>query len=187
MSKALNPNPLITGTEASLIGSSAPLLTNPFLTDILSNIPIWPHVDQPVTNISQTTAPDDPQPTTSHPFECPRASIHRIDERKRKHRGRLPANAAATIGQPKRNRLGGIRKRGRRRGRPPNRPLPTVQQAQSSTSDSETSDSSAYVTTNQETSAPPFNSHYLLRSDGVHAIFVEGTCGLRDCTCNHLI
>ena len=40
----------IIGTGTSLTGTSAPLLTNPSLTDVLSNFPIWPQVDQPITN-----------------------------------------------------------------------------------------------------------------------------------------
>ena len=55
-----------------------------------------------------------------------------------------------------------------------------------STSDSDTSDSSARMTTDQESSAPPINTHPRLRRDK-NPRYRCGTCGLHDCTCNHLI
>ena len=36
--------------STSLAGTSAPLLTNPSLTDMLSNFPIWPLIDDGVPN-----------------------------------------------------------------------------------------------------------------------------------------
>ena len=40
----------VSETGTSLIGTSAPLLSNPSLTDVLSNFPIWPQLDQPITH-----------------------------------------------------------------------------------------------------------------------------------------
>ena len=38
-------NTLANNAGTSLTGTSAPLLTNPFLTDMLSNFPNWPQID----------------------------------------------------------------------------------------------------------------------------------------------
>ena len=44
-------------TGTSLLGTSAPLLANPSLTDVLSNFSIWPQTHQPITPNAHTTYP----------------------------------------------------------------------------------------------------------------------------------
>ena len=75
---------------------------------------------------------------------------------------------------------------GGHRGRPPNRPRLPVQRNPQLAPDSDTSDPSAVVTTDQESPAPPVSTRYRLRRDRVPR-FCCRTCGLRNCTCNHLI
>ena len=78
------------------------------------------------------------------------------------------------------SRRGGMRRRGRARGRPPTKTLIPVQQPTSITSNSEMSDPSAHVTTDQEPSAPPINPRYELRPNRARRYRCR-TCGLRDC------
>ena len=107
-------------------------------------------------------------------------------QRERKPRGRPPASTTTNKNRPKQGHCRSIRKRGRPRGRPPKRALTPIQQTVSSTSDSDVSDPSAHVTTDQESSAPPINLRYGLRRERVPRYRCR-TCGLRDCTCNLLI
>ena len=59
--------PSTAGAETSLAGTSASRLTNPSLTDMISNFPIWPQVEQPVTNTPSITSVDAIQPKALNP------------------------------------------------------------------------------------------------------------------------
>ena len=116
---------------------------------------------------------------------CPLHVSPGTTQRERKPRGRPPASTTTTKVRPKQGHRGGIRKRGRARGRPPNKvPIP-FQQTASSTFDSDVSDPSGHVTTDREESAPLISLRYGLRRDRAPR-YPFGTCGLRDCTCNIL-
>ena len=93
------------------------------------------------------------------------------------------AKTTTTKGRSQHANRGGIKKRGRPRGHPPNRFPIHIQQTESSTCTSDTSDPSAHVTTDQELSAPPINARYRLRRNRVPR-YRCGTRSLHDCTCN---
>ena len=76
--------PLVTETGTSLLGTSDPLLANPSLTDVLSNFPIWPQVDESISHNLQTTASADPQHAASSSTKDPGPASHGADQRKRK-------------------------------------------------------------------------------------------------------
>ena len=65
---ARSPSTQLTATEKepSLLGTSAPLLTNPSFTEFLSNYPIWPTDTQP-RPASKGTDSDDPSPAPTIP------------------------------------------------------------------------------------------------------------------------
>ena len=173
--------------ETSLSGTSAPLLNDPSLTDILSNYPIWPNVVPPSESQIQTTEPvlDQSQPPNVMP--SPDAPGHQ--RRRRGRPPRVPDRCSTRRSQLKRGSttttMGrGATRRGRMRGRPPR----TATRANSSIADSstlpsETSAPSARVTTDQES---PATTRYHLRRNRVPR-YRCGTCGLRDCTCVELI
>ena len=78
------PLPSTRGAETSLMGTSGPLLTNLSLTDMLSNFPIWPQVDQPVTNASSDPSLDTIQPTSLLSASAAAHSTHQVDQQKRR-------------------------------------------------------------------------------------------------------
>ena len=96
---------LIDSAGTSLAGTSAPLLTNPSLTDMLSNFPIWPQIDghyTPETRNSDAELPisDDekePLPVTTIPTTATTAVAKptHAQERQpnRRPRGRPPGRA----------------------------------------------------------------------------------------------
>ena len=67
--RALSPSPRIASPEKqpSLLGTSAPLLTNPSLTSFLNNYPIWPA--SPSLPLKSATEDDDAQ--SNVPQHCP--------------------------------------------------------------------------------------------------------------------
>ena len=67
---ARSPSPHLTASEkeSSLLGTSAPLLTNPSLTDFHSNYPIWPTATHPDP---LSTDGDDPSPAPTIPSALP--------------------------------------------------------------------------------------------------------------------
>ena len=75
-------------TGTSLISTSAALLTYPSLTDVLSNFPIWPQVDQPMTRDLPTTVPTDPQHAATASMSAPGHVSTETTEQKRIPRGR---------------------------------------------------------------------------------------------------
>ena len=169
-----------------MIGTSAPLLASPSLTHVLSNFTRWPKLDQPITHDPQATNPTDSRNAATSFMDAHGHVSSAITQRDRKRRGRPPASTTTSKNRPMQGHRKGKRKTGRRRGRPPRKaPIP-IQQTASSTSDSDVSDPSAHVTTDQGPSAPPNNLRYGLRRDRAPR-FCCGTCGLRDCTFNLLI
>ena len=119
----------------------------------------------------------DPQNTAIASMGAPGHVSSATIQRERKPRGRPPASTTTNKNRPKQGHCRSIRKRGRPRGRPPKRALIPIQQTVSSTSDSDVSDPSAHVTTDQESSAPPINLRYGLDANESHVIVVE----LADC------
>ena len=61
------PFPSTAGAETSLAGALAPRLTNPSLSDMISNFPIWPQVEQPVSNTPSKTSLEAIQPKALNP------------------------------------------------------------------------------------------------------------------------
>ena len=89
----------------------SPLLTNPSMTDMLSNFPIWPQVDQPVTNALSNASLDAIQPTSLNSTSASKHSPRQVDQ-KRRSRGRPPRATAVARGGLHQNKRGGVRKRG---------------------------------------------------------------------------
>ena len=173
-------------TETSLIGTSAPLLSNPSLTDVLSNFPIWPQLDQPKTQDPQATIPKSSQILATSSIGALGHVSSATTQEESKLKGQSPAGTTTDKNKPKQLRCRGMRKRGRPRGPPPKKTSIPTQQTASSTSDFEISDPSAHVTTDQESSDSPINLRYGLRRDRAPR-YRCGTCGLRDCNCNLII
>ena len=61
----------VSETRTSLIGTSPPLLTNPSLTDVLSNFPKWPQLDQPITHNQPATIPTGSQNAITSSIDAP--------------------------------------------------------------------------------------------------------------------
>ena len=163
----------INETATSLIGTSAPLLSNPSLTDVQSNFP-WPQLDHPITHDPHTATSMKSQnrATSSTGAQGHASSVTAQEESKSV--GQPPASTTTSKNKSVQSRCKGMRKRGRPRGRPPKKaPIP-IQQTASVTSNFEVSGPSAHVTTDKESfaRAPRYRC---------------GTCGLCDCNCNLLI
>ena len=210
-SRDLAPKPSIhTSTNSagtSLAGTSAPLLTNPSLTDMLSNFPIWPLIDdnvlnptmrdgdaeQPISNDElehspTATVPPDAATTTTKLTGAPRGHQHR------RPRGRPPGRTKPRTSLPHGRQPGGpfrgTRKRGRPRGRPPratrNRANTSTRPRRTPPLDTDSSAPSAAVTSDQAPPPESIDAHYGLRRNRVPR-YRCGTCGLRDCECNYMV
>ena len=178
---------IVSEAGTSLISTSAPLLANPSPTDFCSNFPIWPQLDQLITHDPQTTIPTASRKKATGFMDAPGHVSSANTQRDRKPRRRPLASTTTGKNRPMQGHCRGIRKKGRPRGRPPEKAPTPIQQTASSTSGSDVSDPSALVTTDQGSSAPPpINLRYGLRRDRGPR-YLCGTCGLRDCTCNALI
>ena len=120
----------------SLAGTSAPLLTNPSLTDMLSNFPIWPLIDDSVPNSPLENDGNDwlisdgqeeltppiviPTNNTTIAVKLPGVPRGHQHSRPRRHPpGRARLRASLPRGHQQRGAVRGARKRGRPRGRPP--------------------------------------------------------------------
>ena len=124
-----HPIPQTAVDDSLPTGTSAPLLTNPSLTDMLSSFSIWPQLDEPtttnLTNIAPDTAPDIPQTELSDApaLNAPGHSAQPKDDSKSGKRpiGR-PRKAVIPCGRQRGTMRESLRnrKRGRPRGRPPN-------------------------------------------------------------------
>ena len=174
-----------------LAGTSAPLMTNPSLTDgpisfpqllnALSNLQNTENPDTGLSNNNEPTARNTVPSSTRGRFRLP-AALSRCSTR-------------ATTSQSQHMRLRAQRtpsRRGRRRGQPPQRPqgntIPSRQTIRendtqpSITSDSDFDAPTAQLTSEVDQGASQINPHYGLRRNRVRR-YRCGTCGFRDCTC----
>ena len=177
------PNPTIHApTESagtSLTGTSAPLLTNPSLTDMLSNFPIWPLIDDnvlnptlddngaetPMTNDEKGSIPPATVPTNNNA-----ATTTKLSNAPRGHgpQGRPPGRARPRASLPRghqqRGAIRGARKRGRPRGRPPRtthaRPNISTRVRRTPSVDTDSSAPSAAVTSDQAAPSESTNARY---------------------------
>ena len=163
--RARSPSPQVSFPEkhSSLPETSAPLLTNPSLTDFLSNYPIWPTVP-PIPLKSASNASDDQSNRPSVPSMLPGAGTAPSFKR---GRGRPP--------KAQKKRLVRAKARTRKKETPTKVetevPAGTAVQAES-----EAPGSAEALT---EASEAP---RYQLRSKRQPCYKCE-TCGLRDCLC----
>ena len=159
--RARSPSPKISSPEkpSSLPGTSAPLLTNPSLTDFLSNYPIWPTVP-PIPLKSASNASDDQSNTPSVPSILPGAGTAPSFKR---GRGRPP--------KAQKKRL--VRAKARTRKKETPMKVDTSAPAEMA---AEAPGPAEALT---EASEAP---RYHLRSKR-QPRFKCGTCGLRDCVC----
>ena len=189
----------------SLTGTSAPLLTNPSLTDMLSNFPIWPLIDDnvlnptlddngaeiPTTNNEKGSIPPATVPTNNNAATTTKLSNA---PRGRGPRGRPPGRARPRASLPRghqrRGAIRGARKRGRPRGRPPRithaRPNTPTRVRSTPSMDTDSSAPSAAVTSDQAAPPESTNARYGLRHNRIPR-YRCGTCGLRDCECNYMV
>ena len=176
--------------EVSLAGTSAPLLTNPSLTDVPVSVPPLPdgisNLRDTETLNTELSGSDEPAarynvPTTRN-RGGPRAALSRGSTR------RTPSQY-----QDLRSRAQRQGRRGRPRGRTPRRPRghTTTSSRQiareidtqlSITSDSDSEAPTAQPTSDVDRSASQVNPHYDLRRNRAPR-YRCGTCGFRDCTC----
>ena len=151
-------------------GTSARLLTNPSLTDKLSNFPIWPLIDNSILNhtvrdndaespisgderepMPPATVTSNAKTTTNKPTGALRGHQHH------RQRGRPPGRARPRTSLPRghqqRGTIRGARKRGRPRGRPPRttriKPNTSTSVRNALSVDTDTSAPSAAVTSDQ--------------------------------------
>ena len=193
--------------STSLAGTSAPLLTNPSLTDVLSNFPIWPLIDDSVPNptvedngtelpicddergfIPPITISTNNGTTTTKLSGAPRGHQHKRP--RRRPSGRARQRASLPRGHQQRGAIRGTRRRGCPRGRPrrtaraePNTPTRT---RRTPSMDTDSSAPSAATTSDQAPPPESINSRYGLRRNRVLK-YRCGTCGLRDCECNYMV
>ena len=78
-------------TGTSLIGTSAPLISDPSLTDVLSNFPIWPQLDLPITQDPQATIPMSSQKLVTSSIGATGHVSSATTEEERKPKGRSSA------------------------------------------------------------------------------------------------
>ena len=174
--------------EVSLVGSSAPLMTKPTLTDVPIGIP---HLPNGTSNLQNTETRDTESSNTNEPTARnngprfrgkSRAALSRCSTRATSSRSQNVSVCAPRT--PSR--------RGRPRGRPPRRPRGhTISSRQTAreidtqpsiTSDSDSDAPTAQLTSDVDPGATQVNPHYGLRRNRVPR-YRCGTCGFRDCTC----
>ena len=191
----------------SLAGTSAPLLTNPSLTDMLSNFPIWPLIDDSVPNSTlendgNESLISDGQEELTPPIVIPTNNTtiavklpgvprgHQHSRPRRHPPGRARLRASLPRGHQQRGAVRGARKRGRPRGRPPQairtEPNASTRVHHTPSVDTDSSAPSAAVTSDQAQTQELPNTGYGLRRSRAPR-YRCGTCGLRDCKCNNLV
>ena len=205
------PNPPIQAptksANTSLTGTSAPLLTNPSLTDMLSNFPIWPLIDDSVPNptvedngiespicddergfVPPVTIPANDGTTTTRLSGAPRG--HQHNRPRGRPSGRARQRASLRYGHQQKGIIRGARKRGRPRGRPPHmaraEPNTPIRTRRTPSIDTDSSAPSAAITSDQAPPPDSINTRYGLRRNRIPR-YRCGTCGLRDCECNYLV
>ena len=197
----------VQSSSTSLAGTSAPLLTNPSLTDILSNFPIWPLIDDSVPNptvedngtelpvcddeqglVPPVTIPANNRTTTTKLSGAPRGHQHKRP--RGRPSGRARQRASMPHGHKQRGTIRGARKIGRSRGRPPRmaraEPNTPTRTRRTPSVDTDSSALSAAITSNKAPPPESINTRYGLRRNCVPR-YRCGTCGLRDCECNYMV
>ena len=96
--RSLSPQLTASEKEPSLLGTSAPLVTNPSLTDFLSNYPIWPTATQ-LPLLSVSTDSDDPHP--SAPVITSALSVAGTSPSPKGKKGRPPTIQKRRLVQPR--------------------------------------------------------------------------------------
>ena len=172
----------------SLAGTSAPLLTNPSLTDV--PVSVSPLPDR-MSNLRDTEASKTELSGSDKPAARYNAPVQR-------HRPIAALSRGSTRGTPSQNqdlrsRAQRQGRRGRPRGRPPRRPrghtttslrqtAREIDTQPSTTSDADSEAPTAQLTSDVDQSASQVNPHYDLRRNRVPR-YRCGFCGFRDCTC----
>ena len=168
--RSRSPSPILTASEkeSSLLGTSAPLLTNPSLTDFLSNYPIWPSVPT-VPLKSASTGSDDRSQAPSQPLMSPGAgtapSLKRGRRRPSKVRKKRVFRAKAKAKTRKKDTS--------TKAEPE---VPTATEAPMPEVPTEAPETTEAAATSQ------LVPRYQLRSKR-QPRYKCGTCGLRDCIC----
>ena len=183
--------PVATGeAEVSLAGTSAPLLTNPTLTDVPISIPQLPNG---TSNLQNTETRDTELSNTNEP-----TARNNVPSTRGRGRSRAALSRCSTRATNSWSQNVSVRaqrtpsRRGRPRGRPPRRPRGhTISSRQTAceidtqpsiTSDSDSDAPTAQLTSDVDQGATQVNPHYGLRRNRVPR-YRCGTCGFRDCTC----
>ena len=184
-------SPVATGEAgASLAGTSAPLLTNPTLTDVSISIPQLPNG---TSNLQNTETRDTELSNTNEPI-----ARNNVPSTRGRGRSRAALSRCSTRATNFRSQNVSVRaqrtpsRRGRPRGRPPQRARGhTISSRQTAretdtqpsiTSDSDSDAPTAQLTSDVDQGATQVNPHYGLRRNRVPR-YRCGTCGFRDCTC----
>ena len=191
----------------SLAGKSGPLLTNPSLTDMLSNFPIWPLIDDSVPNPPVGNDGNESLMSDDHQELTPRIVIptnnttvaaklpgapgrHQHSRPRRRPPGRARLRASLPRGHQQRGAVRGARKRGRPRGRPRHttrtEPNASTRVPRTPSVDTDSSAPSAAVTSDQVQAPELPTTRFGLRRNGAPR-YRCGTCGLRDCKCKNLV
>ena len=195
---------LANNAGTSLTGTSAPLMTNPSLTDMLSNFPIWPQIDSipeirddnvesPPSHDDEepfpvTTLPGDGTSTMAEPTRVPEGQ-QECRLRRRPPKGIKP-RASRLYDYHRKCLRGNTRKRSRPRSRPPR--IPPIGQGKSAglrnitSVDTDSSAPSAAITSDQEPPPGSTNTRYGLRRNRTPRCRC-GTFGLLVCKCNNMI
>ena len=176
--------------EVSLAATSAPLLTNPLLTDVPVSIPPLP---DGISNLQDTEARNTELSSSDEP-----AAQYNVPRTRGRDRPQAALSRGSTRGSPSkyqdlRSRAQRQGRRGRPRGSPPRRPrghsttssrqiAREIDTQPSITSDSDSDAPTAQLTSDIDQSASQVNPHYGLRRNRVPR-YRYGTCGFRDCIC----
>ena len=176
--------------EVSLAGTSAPLLTNPKLTDVSISIPQLPNG---TSNLQNTETRDTELSNTNEP-----TARNNVPSTRGRGRSRAALSRCSTRATNSRSQNVSVRaqrtpsRTGRPRGRPPRRPRGhTISSRQTArendtqpsiTSDSDSDAPTAKLTSDVDQGAAQVNPHYGLRRNR-EPQYRCGTCGFRDCTC----
>ena len=184
------PDAATAEAEVSLAGTSAPLLTNPSLTDVPVSVPPMP---ESTSNLQDTKASNTELSGSDEP-----AARYNVPSARDRRRPRAALSLGSTRGTPSqyqdlRSRSQRQGRRGRPRGRPPGRPRGStttssrqiareIDTQPSITSYSDSDAPTAHLTSDVDQSASQVTPHYDLRRNRVPR-YRCGTCGFRDCTC----
>ena len=166
--RARSPSPQVSTSEkeSSLLGTSAPLLTNPSLTDFLSNYPIWPTAP-PIPLKSASSESDDQSNVPSVPSALPGA-------------GTAPSFKRGSGRPPKAQKKRLVRAKAKTR----KKEAPPKVETEVSANAEAPAETEAPRSAEARTEAPTASEapRYQLRSER-QPRYKCGSCGLRDCVC----